>query len=161
MCNKRERCSNCGRFFSINEKYYNRQTKKGQLAFFCSKTCTGKSLTKKGYVQESNRKRAKKNTSKKRKRTRADKEWAKAVLKRDQYQCQRCGSTEQLQAHHILPYAKAPTKRLVLSNGVTLCATCHSKAHPELPAYLFFTHYKDAHKNQKTTTKRSKKAGSS
>ena len=57
--------------------------------------------------------------------------WAKKVKERDGYKCQKCGSTENLQAHHIVPWLQDDAGRLRydLNNGVTLCRTCHLKAH--------------------------------
>lgn len=169
MCNKRERCPVCGRFFSKNERYVKKRKKLGQKVFYCSRSCGGRALSKLGITQQSNRDRAgkkkgSKKESRKKERTAADREWVKDILKRDKYQCQHCGVKEKLQAHHILAYAKAPDKRLDLDNGITLCATCHRKEHPELPSHLFYKHYKDyqdADKTKKASSKRSKKAGSS
>lgn len=55
--------------------------------------------------------------------------WRKAVLERDLNVCQICGSTENLHAHHIEPFAKNIDKRLDLDNGITLCENCHKKIH--------------------------------
>lgn len=55
--------------------------------------------------------------------------WRKAVLMRDAKACRACGSTYELHAHHIIGWAKAPSLRLEISNGVTLCKTCHRKYH--------------------------------
>lgn len=51
------------------------------------------------------------------------------VLERDNYTCQKCGSTENLEVHHKKPYAKYPKLRTVVSNGITLCKECHKKEH--------------------------------
>ncbi|MDB2275873.1 HNH endonuclease [Halorubrum ezzemoulense] len=59
----------------------------------------------------------------------------KAVLKRDGFQCQNCGSKEgpdgssQLHAHHIVPKSKGGTHRQ--SNLTTLCEDCHNSIHGE------------------------------
>lgn len=56
--------------------------------------------------------------------------WRKEVLKRDNYTCQDCGKQGGfLQAHHIKHFALFPELRTELSNGITLCKTCHKKAH--------------------------------
>lgn len=55
--------------------------------------------------------------------------WRTACLKRDHFQCQHCGSTENLHVHHIKPYAKYPKLATVVSNGITLCQGCHVKEH--------------------------------
>lgn len=53
--------------------------------------------------------------------------WAKAVKRRDNYTCQRCGchSKRGMHAHHIWSFAEFPEKRYDIDNGVTLCAQCH------------------------------------
>ena len=61
--------------------------------------------------------------------------FAKAVLTRDRV-CQNCGSTELLQAHHIKHRADGGSDDL--SNGITLCASCHADEHPNVPRKLFF-----------------------
>ena len=60
-------------------------------------------------------------------------EWTEAVKKRDNFTCQHCRK-ENLQgkachAHHIKSWDNFPELRYVLNNGVTLCCSCHSKAH--------------------------------
>lgn len=61
------------------------------------------------------------------------KNWRKAVFNRDDYTCQDCGirGTE-LQAHHIKSFAYFPELRFEISNGATLCVSCHKKT----PNYL-------------------------
>lgn len=56
-------------------------------------------------------------------------EWRKLVLERDCYKCQmpRCRAKKRLQVHHILRYADAPLLRYTVSNGITLCSSCHYK----------------------------------
>ena len=53
-------------------------------------------------------------------------EWSRAVRDRDGNKCFMCGSTDYLQAHHILPKHGWKDYRLDLQNGITLCAKCHS-----------------------------------
>lgn len=55
------------------------------------------------------------------------KNWKKMVLDRDKNACIECGSTEKLEIDHIKPFAKFPKLRLEISNGRTLCKTCHKK----------------------------------
>jgi 5-methylcytosine-specific restriction endonuclease McrA len=54
---------------------------------------------------------------------RAQDRFAKAVLARDHHRCTACGSTEQLEAHHVIPLHHGGDNRV--SNGVTLCKSCH------------------------------------
>ena len=54
--------------------------------------------------------------------------WREAVFKRDDYICQECsvrGKT--LNADHIKQFAYYPELRFELSNGRTLCVSCHKK----------------------------------
>lgn len=56
--------------------------------------------------------------------------WRKAVFVRDGYTCQICGRYGgELNAHHIEPWAKNPTKRFCVDNGITLCKACHKQLH--------------------------------
>ena len=54
-------------------------------------------------------------------------EWRKAVLSRGK--CEKCGSTENLQAHHIEHWALCPEKRADVANSACLCVECHAKEH--------------------------------
>ncbi len=58
-------------------------------------------------------------------------QWRKAVIDRDK-KCVKCGSTENLVAHHIKSFAYTPLLRTELNNGQTLCENCHRKLHKEL-----------------------------
>ena len=51
------------------------------------------------------------------------------VMERDGYECQICGSTENLEVHHIKAFALYPELRTEPSNGITLCHMCHRKIH--------------------------------
>lgn len=56
--------------------------------------------------------------------------WRRAVYRRDNYTCRRCGATRTyLHAHHIKPYATHPELRFVVENGETLCRGCHGIEH--------------------------------
>jgi len=54
--------------------------------------------------------------------------WSKTVKKRDN-KCQKCGSKENLEAHHMLHKAKFPELSLNINNGITLCLDCHYEVH--------------------------------
>ena len=51
----------------------------------------------------------------------------KAVLRRDKYTCRKCKSKKFLEVHHIKPWAKFKKLRFKVSNGITLCRSCHAK----------------------------------
>ena len=56
--------------------------------------------------------------------------WRTSVFKRDDYTCQKCGLFGgELNAHHLKHFATHPELRTELSNGITLCKTCHKKEH--------------------------------
>ena len=58
------------------------------------------------------------------------KEWAKSVYKRDYWTCQECGyKGKQIIAHHIKSWKDHHDLRFEISNGITLCRSCHIKIH--------------------------------
>ena len=57
--------------------------------------------------------------------------WRTAVFVRDDYTCRNCGVIgTTLHAHHIKHWSKCPELRYTVSNGVTLCFSCHAERHP-------------------------------
>lgn len=54
--------------------------------------------------------------------------WSKTIRRRDQI-CVICGSTEKLNAHHIIHRAKNPELSFVKNNGVLLCKKHHDEVH--------------------------------
>lgn len=59
------------------------------------------------------------------------KEWRAAVLKRDNFTCQKCGARDHLLAHHKQPISLHPELLLNTSNGITLCPSCHRLTHTQ------------------------------
>jgi len=55
--------------------------------------------------------------------------WKSSVFERDNNKCQHCFSKEKLIAHHIKPWKDFPEFRFDVDNGLTLCASCHTKIH--------------------------------
>jgi hypothetical protein len=54
------------------------------------------------------------------------KRWVKEVYIRDKYTCQCCSRVGgELRAHHIDSFSKYKSKRYEISNGMTLCRSCH------------------------------------
>lgn len=55
--------------------------------------------------------------------------WAKQVLERDNYTCQKCGLRAKerriMHVHHIKSVSEYPSLVLDVSNGTTLCKNCH------------------------------------
>jgi transposase len=55
--------------------------------------------------------------------------WSLKVKERDCWKCVKCGSKDDLHAHHIIPWAKSKALRYDVSNGITLCIPCHQIEH--------------------------------
>lgn len=53
----------------------------------------------------------------------------KLCFETDEWECQRCGSTESLICHHILGYAQYKTLGNDLANVITFCEDCHKFIH--------------------------------
>jgi len=56
--------------------------------------------------------------------------WRETVLERDKHTCQICKAPhKKLCVHHIKSFAQNSELRLEVSNGVTLCESCHKLMH--------------------------------
>jgi hypothetical protein len=68
-------------------------------------------------------------------RTDKYKNWRSEVYERDGWRCiechQKCQAME-IVAHHIKSFADYPESRFEVSNGITLCRSCHLKIHQKL-----------------------------
>ena len=53
-------------------------------------------------------------------------DWRKSVYRKDGFHCVICGTHDNLNAHHILPFAEYPELRFDVSNGITLCKDHHA-----------------------------------
>lgn len=51
------------------------------------------------------------------------------VLARDDYTCQICGSTGDVEAHHLYSFETTPAFRLNPNYAVCLCKKCHEQYH--------------------------------
>ena len=60
-----------------------------------------------------------------------DPAWAKRIKEEATYVCERCGSEENLEAHHEIPVKLNPELVSDEMNGICLCHECHMKAHSE------------------------------
>jgi ribosomal protein L37AE/L43A len=62
--------------------------------------------------------------------TKEDYHFKYTVFERDNFTCQKCGKHGgTLNAHHILNFNDNPDKRYDISNGITLCDSCHILFH--------------------------------
>ena len=59
--------------------------------------------------------------------------WTKEVLKNGK--CEKCGSTERLEAHHFIKWADFPQGRIDVNNGMCLCHKCHTEEHKDDQCY--------------------------
>ena len=74
--------------------------------------------------------------------TKQYREWKKEVILRDNFTCALCSSHERrsLVCHHIVSWRKDESKRFDISNGLTLCNSCHCKIGYNEESYIsFFT----------------------
>jgi len=55
----------------------------------------------------------------------------KLVLERDNWTCQKCGSTDELHCHHIDPVISNPIESADVDNCITYCVECHKEAHQQ------------------------------
>ena len=53
-------------------------------------------------------------------------EWSKKVIQRDK-KCTECGSTKNLEAHHVIRRVDDWREAYNIDNGITLCHKCHKK----------------------------------
>lgn len=60
--------------------------------------------------------------------------WRRKVIKRGR--CERCGSTEKLEAHHYVHWSESPADRINVKNGVCLCHACHTEEHKGEQVYF-------------------------
>jgi 5-methylcytosine-specific restriction endonuclease McrA len=68
-------------------------------------------------------------------------EWSQVVRYRDNYICQRCGSVEDVKAHHIIPYVQDISQSLDVDNGITLCSNCHDRGNKGSIHNIFWVNY--------------------
>lgn len=71
--------------------------------------------------------------------------WRNRCLKRDSFKCQLCGSTKQLNVHHISYWSADPVNRINPDNGITLCQKCHAKQHIGEQVYKLMESGGDSH----------------
>lgn len=60
-------------------------------------------------------------------------EWVKKVTATGE--CEMCGSSDHLEAHHIIKWSDYPAGRIDEQNGQCLCAECHANIHSGDPFF--------------------------
>lgn len=116
-------CEYCGKPYTIADGRALSVFKKQK---FCSKPCADKGGLR--YFGPDNNKW----TGNPRKRHRPSRHaaWARAVISRDSATCRRCGcSGVEMHAHHIVSYKDDAALRWDVTNGETLCFSCHWAEH--------------------------------
>ena len=74
--------------------------------------------------------KAKKKNTQKIRNTPGVNSWKHKVKERDKV-CQCCGSSGQLEVHHVMPLAEYPMLASDIHNGIVLCQECHRDYHKE------------------------------
>lgn len=123
--------SSCRKWFmpTTNEIYHRigsfDNKRKGESRFYCSKKCKqtcsiyNQKLYPKGFKTRNGRD------------SEVQAELRDMVLKRDGYICLKCGSKEDLIAHHIESLNCNPLMSADVDNCMTVCESCHDEIHKE------------------------------
>lgn len=69
------------------------------------------------------------------KRTYASRKTIAQIIK-ERGACEECGTSADLQGHHIKAHSTAPMLRADPANIQVLCRICHSNKHPKLKAFI-------------------------
>jgi len=98
---------------------------RGELRFYCSDGCKQNCSIfwqkdyPKGFINTDN--------------IRHDQsDWANMVKERDNFECQKCSSTTNIEAHHIEGLNVNPLESADIDIGITLCTDCHKEAHDNI-----------------------------
>ena len=121
------KCSFCRRYFSPTKQDASHRvqalkgTLSGELRLYCSKECKDAcevyNVKYDPYAHHASVER--------------DPAWAKRIKEEANYVCERCGSKENLEAHHEIPVKVDQSLVNDETNGICLCHECHMKAHSE------------------------------
>jgi len=123
------KCAYCGKWYipkysSVRNRiqYLNgNKNYKGEHRFYCSESCKKEcpifrqQLYPKGFKLETSRE--------------VQPELRQMVLERDNYECQKCGSSESLHCHHLEGIRWEPLESADIDKCITLCKKCHKKVH--------------------------------
>ena len=132
-------CDMCHKLFTTRYDVYSTHNKDGKtLCPYCAeaphvmKGCKKKNSNKKEKKVKPNKKnrfRKYKNKCYNRPNTYEYSIFVKKVLSRDNYECQCCHSSSNLEVHHLDGYNWCKEKRTDETNGITLCTNCHANFH--------------------------------
>lgn len=119
------KCSYCGKWYKpstmdvINRiSGLDNDTNK----FYCSNNC--KELCP-IYMKRARQEGEKNKNS----RTEVSAELRKMVIERDNWECQKCESKENLECHHVDPVSENPMLANDIDSCITLCTECHKEIH--------------------------------
>jgi hypothetical protein len=111
-------CLNCKKEFRVKTSQFN-------IRKFCSYKCKGDWMSENVYGEKHHSWQGGKSKDK-HCSTKKYKQWRTDIFKRDNWTCQTCGVRGcYIEPHHIKSWAKFPELRFEISNGVTLCLSCH------------------------------------
>ena len=120
------KCDNCGKEYYIAYYNYNKYLHEGKN--YC-KRC-GKIILngrENNYLWNNNKSDEERLNDRK---FSGYSEFVKMVLARDNYTCQCCGTNNNnMRVHHLDGYNWCKEKRTDVTNGITLCKTCHNNFH--------------------------------
>ncbi|MBQ4523352.1 MAG: HNH endonuclease [Lachnospiraceae bacterium] len=128
------KCDKCNQIFKTRYDDYLKHNKNGKMYCLC---CVGKRCLTKEYTkninEEDNKRRFRLYKSSNNYWNRPITEnynlFIKKVLKRDNYLCQCCSCSSNLEVHHLDGYNWCVEKRTDETNGITLCHECHANFH--------------------------------
>jgi len=123
------KCAYCGKWyvptiFNINSRKHAAEGNKnylGEQRLYCSDGCKQECPT---YRKQKWPKGFRISTSRE-----VQPELRQMVLERDNYECQKCGSTECLHCHHLKGIHWEPLESADVDMCMTLCKSCHIKEH--------------------------------
>jgi len=121
------RCAYCGKWFAPKQHSVRNRicslNKYNDTRLYCSKQCKQECPI---YKQVKYPKDFKQNTSRE-----VQPQLRQIVFERDEYTCQKCGSTESLHCHHITGIELNPIESADVDNCITLCKKCHKEVHAQ------------------------------
>jgi len=123
-------CKYCGKYFIPKNNSIDRRVSSlnghvpGDCYLYCSDECKSNCPT---YGQHEFPKGFKKGTSRE-----VSTYLRQLCFERDNWECQKCGATENLHCHHINGYTQNKILANDIDNVITLCKFCHKRVHSEV-----------------------------